>query len=153
FSARSGRLVYRTRGLQATSEVAFAPHGDRFVAPTTTGTAALWAVGRRHPVAVLSGHTGLVDAVAYSRGGQLLATGATDGTARVWDARGRQLLDLTGDTAPVVAVAFAPSGRRLVTSSSDGTVRVWNITTSGSRDWLTLAADRTGVGTVAYSTD
>jgi WD40 repeat protein/DNA-binding SARP family transcriptional activator len=153
WNARNGRLVYRTGRPYANGQLQFAPNGSSLVAPTLTGTAAIWAVGRRRPVAVLSGHTGEVDAVAYSNDGHLVATGATDGTARVWDTRGRQLLELTGDTAPVLGVAFTPDGSRLVTTSADGTIRVWNITAGGSRDWLTIPADATGVATVAYSAD
>lgn len=149
----TGRLAFRTGGPDASSALAFAPGGEHILAPTLTGTAAVWTIGRRRPVTVLLGHTGQVDAVDYSRDGRLLATGATDGTARIWDSRGRELLALTGDTAPVVGVAFTPNRRRLVTTSSDGTIRVWDITTAGSRDWLTLAADPGGVGTVTYSRD
>src|SRR5581483_5484429 len=102
----------------------------------------------------LSGHTGQVVSVAYPAAGPLVATGGTDGTARIWNARdGRQLLVLHGHHATVGALDFTPDGQRLVTASEDGTVRVWKISAEGSRDWLTLVADRTGVGTVTYSPD
>ena len=94
-------------------------------------------------MATLTGHSGQVVAVAYSPDDRLVATGATDGTARVWSARsGRQILVLRGHNATVDAIQFTPDSRRLVTAGEDGTARVWNITREGSRDWLTLARPR-----------
>jgi len=49
----------------------------------------------------------------------------------------------------VSSVAF--SAGRVATASEDGTVKVWDVTTQGSRDWLTLAAHPGGVESVDYS--
>jgi WD40 repeat protein len=154
WSARTGRLVFHTRGLPTTSELQWAPDGRSFITPTLSGTAQIWDVTDGRLTATLVGHTGQVDAVAYSSKSNLVATGGTDGTARVWNARtGRQLLVLHGHSATVNAVAFTPDGRRLITAGEDGTARIWDITTEGSRDWLTLAAHPGGVGRVIYTPD
>jgi len=154
WDVRSGRLVLQTRGLAAGYVLRFAPDGRHVVTSTLGGSAEIWSLRSRTLVTILTGHSGQVFPVAYSSDGRLVATGGTDGTARIWDARnGKELLVLRGPNATVDAVAFTPDNRRLVTASEDHTVRVWDITPGGSRDWLTIAADRGGVASLAYSRD
>ena len=154
WDVRTGRLVFRTKGLEAGSVLRFSPDGRYLVTPTSGGTAEIWEITGQRLVATLTGHSGQVVAVAYSPDDRLVATGATDGTARVWSARsGRQILVLRGHNATVDSVQFTPDSRRLVTAGEDGTVRVWDITPEGSRDWRTLDAHRGGVASVIYRPD
>ena len=79
---------------------------------------------------VLGGHEFAVRSMAASPDGRLIATGADDGSARVWDPyTGNQLLELRVGGAPVTAVAFAPSGRFLVTGDAKRAVRIWDVST------------------------
>jgi WD40 repeat protein len=54
------------------------------------------------PVRRLTGHTGAVGAMAFAPDGTMLATGADDGTVRLWDPRtGKELAKLEAtDPAP-----------------------------------------------------
>ncbi|MFQ6044197.1 MAG: T9SS type A sorting domain-containing protein, partial [Candidatus Poribacteria bacterium] len=45
----------------------------------------LWDVAEQKQVAVLEGHTGGVNSVAFSRGGRWLASGSIDGTILLWE--------------------------------------------------------------------
>ena len=154
WDVRTGRLVFRTKGLEAGAVLRFSRDGRYLVTPTSSGTAEIWEIASQRLVATLAGHSGQVVAVAYSPDDRLVATGATDGTARVWSARsGKQILVLRGHNATVHAIQFTPDSRKLVTAGEDGTARVWNITPEGNRDGLTLAAHAGGVVSVTYSPD
>ncbi|MFJ2730488.1 trypsin-like peptidase domain-containing protein [Streptomyces collinus] len=82
----------------------------------------------------LMDHTREVYSVAFSPGGRTLATGSTDGTARLWGvSAGRTRIVLRGHTDEVWSVAFSPDGRTLATGSADGTARLWDVATGRTR--------------------
>ncbi len=74
----------------------------------------------------LIGHRAGVRSVAWSPDGTRLATASWDGTARVWDATGREILALEGHRSQVNSVAWSPDGTRLATGGWDGTARIWD---------------------------
>ena len=102
-------------GVQPGRQAAGQRHAD--------GTVRLWDVAThqaaRQPP--LPGHSGdLLEAVAFSPDGRLLATGGDDGTVRLWDpATGRAIGAAAHRPTPaavVYAVAFSPDGKLLATA-------------------------------------
>ncbi|MEA5627190.1 hypothetical protein [Nostoc sp. UHCC 0251] len=73
------------------------------------------------------GHQGGIRSVSFSFNGQYLATASDDGTARLWDSQGNQLMVFQGHDAMVRSVSFSPDDRRLATTSSDCTARLWDL--------------------------
>ena len=72
-----------------------------------------------HPCPVL--------AAQFSADGRLVATGASDGIGRIWDATdGRVLAQLLQPQGEINSIAFSPDGQRVATAAADQTIRVWD---------------------------
>jgi hypothetical protein len=98
-------------------------------------------------------HEKSVSAVAFSYNGRILATGSTDGTARLWDVvTGRPLTPPLKHEDAVVVLAFSPNGHALATASADGTARLWDAVTGKLLTRL-FNSGKIGVTTAAFSPD
>jgi hypothetical protein len=93
-----------------------------------------------------------LNSVAWAPTGQGVATGSTDGTAKIWEATtGREMLVLSGHRGAVSSVAWSPDGERVATRSADHTARLWE--PAKGRELLTLPVAWEPVTSVAWSPD
>ncbi len=98
----------------------------------------------------LTVHSGTVWSVAFSPGGEILASGSGDGTIKLWRVQdGALLKTLTGHSDYVRSVAFSPDGFTLASGSNDGTIKLWRV--SDGRLLKTITGHEAWVKSVAFS--
>jgi Tol biopolymer transport system component len=77
---------------------------------------------------VILEHEGAVNAVAFSPGGEQLATAGADGQIKVFvSADGRESKAYVTGAQPVTAVGWSRDGTRLAIGSDDGVVWIWDV--------------------------
>jgi WD40 repeat protein len=149
-------LPYDEGDANASHAVAFSPDG-RFVAGSSYTFVRVWRLADDSYVQI---RIGVVNSLAFSPDGNVLASGASDGRLGLWDPRtGRELVSVSPNLGEVTGVAFSPDGTTIASSSSDGTVRLWDGRTLDPM--MTLATDGAGlsnttnlpIGKVAFSPD
>jgi WD40 repeat protein len=114
-----------------TQAAAFSPDGTRVL---TTFGAPIFSARLSNPQTGLTereffGHTSWLLAAVFSPDGTRVATGAQDGTARLWDATSAASLRTFATPGALIRSVAVSSNNLLVASgTSDGIVRLWNAT-------------------------
>ncbi|MGI8979565.1 MAG: protein kinase domain-containing protein [Pirellulaceae bacterium] len=119
-------LVFRERGLvRFLSELTFSPRGDYLFAQGATYTRR-WDARPSTEGYSLTGHGGWVHAVAYASDGKFLATGSSDGNARLWELRrGHTQAKLRSGNVPTFDVKLLANDKQMMTVSDK--VRLWDL--------------------------
>jgi WD40 repeat protein len=126
------------------TDLAVSPDGRMVAAATDDGIVRLRDARTLVAVGDLVGHTGPVAAVAFAAQGehQLVVTGGSDGTVRVWDgATDHALVTFRGQQGVIRDVAVIQGGRFIASAADDGTVVVWRCEVCGSIDEVRTTAN------------
>ncbi len=133
------------------NEIAYSPDGTRIAAATAKD---IWLYDARSGVVLklLTGHTDSVLTVAFSPSGNILASGASDGTVRGWFVRSGSLFEtIEGHEGSVRSVRFSPDGSTLASAGTDKIIRLWDVWTADLK--RTLVGHSEPVDTLSFSPD
>ena len=124
--------------------MAWSPDGTRLASGAGSpegGELFVWDVARGEWLHNLSGHSGVVSAVAWDLKGEQLISGSGDGTMRWWDAQtGECLRTHEAHQGTVQALRRSPDGTMLASCGDDGAILLWDL---DSGEYLqTLRRDR-----------
>jgi WD40 repeat protein len=94
----------------------------------------------------------LVNALAVSSDGKILATAADDEIVRLWDIEsGKEVAALAGHEGPVYSVEFSPDGKTLASGGYDYTMKLWEV--ASRKEIATLKGHGGAVRSIAFSPD
>jgi WD40 repeat protein len=108
-------------------------------------------------LATLRGHTSSIAALAFTPDRRLLASGARDGSGRLWDLAsgkpGERASFRVSADGGIRSLAVAPNGRILAVGSGAGTVSLFDVSDKGVAEIRSLRGGQKPIDAVAFSPD
>lgn len=136
------------------SGISYSPDGKTLAAGGSNGGefgfVTLWDVASREGEDLIGRHEEPVTVVAFSPGGETLASAGSEGTIRLWNlATKMERSCLRGHKASVYAVSYSPDGEVLVSASGDHTAKIWD--TASGREVGTFLGHHDSIFCIAIS--
>jgi len=114
--------------------LAYSPDGKKLAAGGSyggeSGFVALWNVGTsvENPATYMGPQPQPILSVAFSPGGETLASADLAGEIQLWDvATQRKRATILGHDSSIFAIAYTADGKQLVSASLDRTVKIWDV--------------------------
>ncbi len=156
----SSRYNAQTTLLKGQTEwyhVAFSPDSNALVGVGGDGTVLCFDKTTGEQKTAISGHTGIVESIAFSLDGNIIASG-NDNQVLLWDINTNQQRSVFNtDGLNVKSIVFNPDGNTFVTGNDHNTVLVWDILTGQHKTKIEIprldSSSTTRISAVAYSPD
>jgi WD40 repeat protein/DNA-binding SARP family transcriptional activator len=144
----SGEELFRLSGNsdEGTGDVDWSPDGRWIATAGRDAVVRIWDAATGEQRFTMTGHTSEVVGLDWSADSTRLATGSSDGTAKVSEVTGggvRELLSFSArDTGGGLGgVAFSPDGERLMTGDAAiNAVKIWDARETGGGEWANLVS-------------
>ncbi len=130
----------------------FFPDDKRFVSVSDDGSVKIWELGKREPLKILPGTSG-VRSVAVAAHGKSIATGDRSGIVKVWDIADQKSFREFVHGGTVTSIAFDKQGMMVASAGSDKTVKLWNLSSEDTKPRLELSGHQGPIYAVALSPD
>jgi WD40 repeat protein len=132
--------------------LASAPDGGLYPPNSDLNTIHIWDAETGALQHKLIGHSGAVQAIAFSPDGLWLVSAASNDTVRIWDSeKGALQKKLETHCQSIRSITFSPDGGRLASASSDNKARIYNFRTGAIEQ--TLEGHSQWVDAVTFSPD
>ena len=137
---------------ESVSSIAVSASGAKFALGTSSGYTFIYHTNESNTgmYELEESHQGEVSTMAFNDDGQLLATGGTDSTIRIWkigdDTSNLQQL-FTGNH-PVLSLAFSPDSKKLASSDYDKGLYLWDIKTG--KQEIALSGHQDSVSSILF---
>lgn len=111
------------------STLAISPNGKTFAySSSQSGVIQLFQLSNGELLHTFSGHTDMVDALAFSPDSKIIFSGSRDKTIKKWCIDTGELLHtFIGHSDMIFDMAISQDGKNLVSASKDCTVRTWQL--------------------------
>ena len=120
----------RDYALRVALDMAFSPASALFAVTPDRYAIQIWdMVTSKQMHTLYTSFTGAVNCLAFSPGGEILATGHYDGIIRFWDVESGELIREISTIGVIETLSFSPQGGVLASGSSyqDFGIRLWDV--------------------------
>ncbi|MBI1256390.1 MAG: XRE family transcriptional regulator [Chloroflexi bacterium] len=139
-----------TEAFDALTAVATSSTGEYWAASGRRGELRIWEAGGQILRHMWRGHVGTTWALTFSPNGQILASGSSDGSLKLWEVASGNLLWVSRDSSDVNRLSFSPDGLVLAGAGHDSHIYLWDVASGTLLQTIPLSSP---VAAVAWSPD